>query len=295
MATHGPVTYESVEMTPQLADEWIEKYNIHNRGVRDWRVKLIVKDIENGRYLEAGENGVTFDWDGNIAAGQHTLYAVRQAGRTVRMRVTRNVDPAVRDVLNDSLKERLADRLAANNVRGSGLAEAILRKALFYEKVALDSPNHTGGLVGFGNQKFSKGDLMNEWIRYAQPITATIEATTEWDSKNIWPGNRGTMHFLWWLLVWRTGCNPERVREFYDRVCYGSQDPNEKILFNRLKVKFREYPATEHQLYFLLKAWRSWVTGENLTILQAPRDSINPATHKMVLTNKHYPKPYKVR
>ena len=290
-----PVTYESIEMTPELAAEWIEKYNVHNRNLRDWHVKRIQRSIERGRYLEGGENGITFDWDGNLAGGQHTLYAVKAANRTVRMRLTRNVDPAVRDVLNDNLKERLSDRLAANNIRNSVTAEALLRKALFYETVAAASPQHIGGLIGFIHGKYAKGDLMDDWVAYAQPIVSTLEATGEWDNKNIWPGNRGAMHFFWWLLVWRTGCNPTTVKEFYDRVSYGSQDPQERDLFIQLKNRFEKFPTADYQVFWLIKAWNAWARNDMKTILQAPRDSINPMTGKMVLKNINFPKPYKAR
>lgn len=296
MATdHGPVTYESIEMTPELADEWIEKYNVHNRKSRDYHVRRIQRAIERGRYLEGGENGVTFDWDGNIAGGQHTLLAVRAAGRTVRMRLTKNVDPAVRDVLNDGLKEHLADRLTANNVRNSKTAEAVLRKALFYENIATTSPTHTGGLIGSGNAKYAKGDLMDEWVAYAEPIIGTLEATGEWDNKNIWPGNRGAMHFMWWLLVWRTKNNPEKVKEFFNRVAYGSQDETERDLFIQLKNRFKKYPTADYQVYWLLKAWRAWASSDVKEVLQSPRNSINPVTGKMTLVNANFPRPYRQR
>lgn len=295
MANHPPVTYESIEMTPELAEQWIEKYNVHNRNLRTWHVQRIQKSIERGRYLEGGENGITFDWDGNIAGGQHTLYAVKAAGRTVRMRLTRNVDPAVRDVLNDNLKERFSDRLTANGVRNSTVAEGILRKALYYEIIASQSKTHTGGLIGFNRSKWAKGDLMDEWVAYAQPIIGTLEATTQWDNPSIWPGNRGAMHFFYWLLVWRTQCNPETVKEFFDRVAYGSQEPTERDLFNQLKNRFKKYPTADYQVYWLLKAWNAWARNDVKATLQSPRDSINPVTGKMTLVNHNFPKPYKAR
>lgn len=293
--TRPPVSYESIELTPEQADEWITQFNVHNRNIRDWHTKRIQKSIERGRYMEAGENGVTFDWDGNLAGGQHTLLAVRASGRTVRLRLTRNVDPSVRDVLNDNLKERLSDRLATNGVRNSNTAEGLLRKALFYETVAANSPAHIGGLIGFIHGKYAKGDLMDEWVAYAQPIISTLEATTEWDNRNIWPGNRGAMHFFWWLLVWRTGCNPARVREFYERVSYGLQDPGERDLFIQLKNRFGRFPTADYQVYWLLKAWNAWAKNDVKAVLQSPRDSINPVTGKMVLTNANFPKPYRAR
>lgn len=284
---HPPVTHESVDITPDLAAKWVEAYNIHNRDPRDWRVRMLARDMDAGRFPENGENGVTFDWDNNIAGGQHTLLAIIRSGRTVRLRVTRNVDPASRDTMNDALKERLADRLKVAGVRNTTTAESMLRRVVYY--------NAHRGLTGQTNAKFSKADLMNEWPKYAQPIVDTIATCNPYDNGSIWPGNRGAMHFSYYLLRWYAKSSPDAVKEFFELICYGSQEADEKVLFNRLRVKFREYKDANTQVFWILKAWNAWAKGEKLTVLQAPRDSIDAGTHRMVLANKHYPKIYRAR
>lgn len=139
-------TYEDI--TPELAAKWLEDFNHHNRPISERRLRPMIDDMLNGRWKVNAEAGITFDWNGDIAGGQHTLTAVARSGVTIRTRVSRGVDPASRATMNDAHKQRFAHDLALAGVaRNTVMEEALLRKVVFWNKVA-SAHKGIGGLAG---------------------------------------------------------------------------------------------------------------------------------------------------
>lgn len=276
-----------------MAAKWLEDFNRHNRPIFDWHWRDLAEDMKDQRFIDTGENGVRFDWDGYICGGQHTLTAIKNSGVTVRLAVTRNVDPAGRGVMNDSLKQRFSHDLATMGVgKNRQQLEALARVALLWDRTALVHKG-IGGLATFRTTgKFTRSTLINEWPKYAATTIDTMNNTGQWNSSETWPGNRGAMQFTYWVLVHRIGCNPAAVSDFFDKICFGSSE-EDRMLFLKLRQKFKDNQDKHVQVYWLLKVWNSYNKGEKLTKLQAPRDSIDDRG-KMVLRDP-FPRPLKVR
>jgi hypothetical protein len=279
-------SYEDI--TPELAAKWLEDFNHHNRPVSEHRLRPMIDDMLNGRWMRNGEAGITFDWNGDIAGGQHTLTAVVRSGVTIRCRITRGVDPSARATMNDAYKQRFAHDLALAGVRrNTVMDEALLRKVIFWNGIGAANKG-VGGLAGFrSGARLSRATLTAEWPKYAAEIIDTMDKVAGYNSTEVWPGNRGAMVFMYWLLAHRTGCNPVAVTEYFDRVVYGTNDEEDRILFSKLRKKLDSNPDASVQVYWLLRTWNAWVKGEKLTKLQAPKGSSDQVTGKMVL-----PDPY---
>ena len=263
------VAHTTETITPELAQKYLDQNKL-NRKIKEWRVKLLIADILNGEYLENGEGGVTFDWNGNIAAGQHTLTAVIRAGKPITCRVTRGVDPAARATMNDSLHQQFSDDLTVAGVHNAAAAEALLRKIIVWEAVAKANKGQ-GGLMGWRGNRVSRSQLASEWPTYAAGITGTINNAKTW--RDLWGGlgNRGAMHMFWWILTEKHGYNTGDVEEFFSRCVYGSQDETDRVLFNKLRVKLSLTPDAPQQVFWLMNAWNKWAAGESVTKLQEPK------------------------
>ena len=74
-------TIETVDITPDIAREWLEKRPPHQRRVTFATVQRMARRMQEGtwRYLT---NPFQFDWDGHLIDGQHRLLAVAQSGIT---------------------------------------------------------------------------------------------------------------------------------------------------------------------------------------------------------------------
>lgn len=277
------VTYASELVTPEQARKWL-KQNKHNRDVKEWRVRLLERDIRDGNFVENGEVGVTFDWNNHIAGGQHTLHAIDRAGKPVRMRVTRGVAPTARDTMNDTLKQRFYDTLTTQGVPHATYAEPMLRKVCVWEAVAAQHKG-CGGLSTWRNNHMSRAHLVAEWPRYAAGIIASLTEAQKWYDP--WPaeGNRGALQFMHWLLTEKHGMDRATVGRFLDRIAFGSEDPKERQLLLRLRKKFADNHNAEFQVYWMCRFWNHWteylVKGKAPSKLQGPRGGITDPYPKL--------------
>lgn len=264
------VVHATEVITPELARRYLDRNRL-NRPVKEWRIRLLAQDMSNGNFPENGENGVTFDWNGNIAGGQHTLLAIARSGVTLPLRVTRNVDPNARSTMNDSLKQRFSDDLTVAGVVSAVQAEPLLRKVVIWESVARRHKGQ-GGLAEWRNARMSRAALASEWPGYAAGITATLTETRKYHET--FPGNRGAMHLIWWVLREKHGFPEASVEAFFSRICYGSQE-GDMTLFSKLRMRLARDKTAESQVFWVLRTWNAWVMGENLSRLQEPKGGIS--------------------
>lgn len=80
---------ETVTVTPKLAEQWLNG-NTHNRALRDPHVAFLASEITGGRWKENGET-IKFAPDKQLIDGQHRLFAVIEAGKSIRALVAWNV------------------------------------------------------------------------------------------------------------------------------------------------------------------------------------------------------------
>jgi hypothetical protein len=282
--THPQVTHVTETITPELAQKYLDMNRL-NRPIREWRLKLLISDMEKGRYVENGEGGITFDWNGDIAAGQHTLTAVVRSGVTITCRVTRGVDPAWRSTMNDSMHQQFRDDLHIAGVADSSAAEALIRKVIVWEATAKANKGQ-GGLMTWRGNRISRSALTSEWPTYAAGITATIADTKTW--RELWGGvgNRGAMQMFRWILTEKHAFPRDKVEDFFSRCVYGSQDEADRVLFQKLRIKLAANPNTPQQVFWLIRAWNAWVNQENMSKLQEPKGGLADPFPKLRRPNR---------
>lgn len=100
-------TYESVEVGPPLAQEYLKR-NISNRAVRYGTVVAYTKAMTMGRWIANGPP-ITFDTNGNLIDGQHRLLAIIKSGITIRMMVCRYAPPESAKVIDTGMIKRMGD------------------------------------------------------------------------------------------------------------------------------------------------------------------------------------------
>lgn len=270
--TQPEVTTTHEWVTPEHAQKMLDDNKL-NRPTREWHIKQLLTDMNAGRWEENGEAGVTFDTNGDIAGGQHTLIALTRSGKTLRLRITRGVKPGARSTMNDSLHQQFSDDLGVAGVTNAAASEALLRKIVVWERIAKTNKG-AGGLMGWKKNRLSRSYLAGEWPTYAVGITNTIQNSMSW--RDPWGdvGNRGAMQMFWWIATEKHAYPQTIVEEFFNRVVYGSQNPDDKILFQKLRVKLHDDLYAPKQIWWLIRVWNAWVDNEKLTKLQGPAGAI---------------------
>ena len=77
-------------ITPQMAQEILEKHNPRNRTVSEGTVQSYATDMKNGRWTVTHQ-GLAFDVNGNLLDGQHRLWACLFSGVPIEFNVTRDL------------------------------------------------------------------------------------------------------------------------------------------------------------------------------------------------------------
>lgn len=94
-----PYSKKLVEITPELAQEWVDELNKTNyrkpawTKVREFAELMSKPKGDPARWDEEHPDGIQKDWFGNIGNGQHRLLAIIMAGVPVKMWVEEGIDP----------------------------------------------------------------------------------------------------------------------------------------------------------------------------------------------------------
>ncbi len=85
------ITLENVSV--QKAEDWLNKFNKTNRSLRQGVVEQYAADMKAGKWTQCVDPIVFYD-DGELADGQHRLYAVIESDMTQTFSVMRGLDRA---------------------------------------------------------------------------------------------------------------------------------------------------------------------------------------------------------
>ena len=101
---------KQVTVTPDMAKNWLAKYNKRNRSVRDTAVENYAEDMKAGRWRFTHQ-GIAFYTDGCIADGQHRLMAVVKANVPVKFLVTNGLPVETGAILDQHARRQLHDAM----------------------------------------------------------------------------------------------------------------------------------------------------------------------------------------
>lgn len=113
----------STLITPALAEEWLNA-NKTNRKLRDGLVEEYAGDMRAGRWTECPEP-ISFYADGDLADGQHRLWAICESGKAQTFFVVRGLSRAAGLNLNTGLGRTLVDNARISGVE-TGLSSTLV-------------------------------------------------------------------------------------------------------------------------------------------------------------------------
>lgn len=252
------VTYETVEVTPELAAEWLAK-NTHNRNIRQRQVTAYARDMAQGMWRMTGEP-VKFAHDGTLLDGQHRLMAVLRADVPVRFAVARGLDLESQDNMDSGIKRQFGDVLHLKGYKLGHLLAATARLGLFIEtsgseSTTVDPAYSNAELDGYLlanepdiTEAVARAQTLARWIDLAPSVLAyTIMATARQD--------------------------PDQSATFFESLANnetaGRGDPRNTLL-QRLSVARRTGTSIPKvtQYQFVMRAWQAWNKGAELKLLR---------------------------
>ncbi len=84
------ITIKKVDVTPQMANQWLNEHNTHNRPLYERTIDVYALDMKR-KFWTLNHQGICFDEEGTLLDGQHRLAAVIRSGKTIPMYVFRGM------------------------------------------------------------------------------------------------------------------------------------------------------------------------------------------------------------
>jgi hypothetical protein len=102
---------EKVNVTPAMAQEWLDLSNLSNRSISQHTVNKYSSDMKAGNWRDIHQNVIAFYDGGILADGQHRLSAVVRAGVEVEMFVATGLSKTDGSVIDQGRARSVSDAL----------------------------------------------------------------------------------------------------------------------------------------------------------------------------------------
>jgi len=181
--------FEMVEVTPELAEEWLKKVNIQ-RKLSVTSVEAYARDMAAGRWSEDA-TAICFNEEGDLVNGQHRLNAIIRAKVTITFLVM--YDASLEAILRmDSGRPRtVADQLHIFGITNATDIGAVSRAVLMYD--AFPQYVWTGNMV-----TMSRSEVADYALIHAPQLQAAVKSARSLRDRA--PGANktamGSLHFI---------------------------------------------------------------------------------------------------
>ena len=265
------ITMEIVELTPELAKEFLDRLPERQRNMSHPTVDQYASDMLEGEWYFLGDP-IRFDPEGWLIDGQHRCTSVVESGKPVPAMVLRGLPSDRMRVLDTGRKRTFADALRIEGYSNHTNLSAITTRIWHWEH---------------GNFAY-KGVPMVQNALYAQTtpthaqLWATFEAhpnlpetTTHAQRLYRYTSNvpASVTGFAWWLL----GKSDLNKREaFFHELVQGSTQNSPEYPINVLRrvvtrrMSPNERPEGWVWLAYYIKAWNAWYNEQSISLLRMP-------------------------
>jgi hypothetical protein len=149
------VKIKRVEISPEIAAEYLKKNFSDNRNVRNATVELYASDMTLGQWSDTGET-IKFDEYGNLIDGQHRLLAVIKSGKTISFHIASGIEAKATVNVDIGIRRTAADALKVTGLQENLQAKGTLAKRILLHEAGaatLTSTIVSGGKALSGSRK----------------------------------------------------------------------------------------------------------------------------------------------
>ncbi len=260
------LSQQVVQVTPQMAKEWLERANSHgfNRRLKRRAVERYAADMQAGRWQLNGEPiifGDAGEGDVLLLDGQHRLHAVVRAGVTVPMSITRGVDVDAFLTIDSGVVRGPGDVMSILGERDPQALSTALACIANYRRHG--TPFHGSGPT--------KTEL--EALLQSQPkIRDSVRVARANRTRLLSPAVVAFAHFVFSKDDRR---DEEQATAFVELLGVGTglEDGHPVLL---LRQRLIDQRGATHKLdrravvYLLFRAWNGFRRGERLRLLKVP-------------------------
>lgn len=268
------LTFEIVNLTPQLAKEYLEHLPQRQRQLSDRTVDRYAADLLSDQFPFTGDS-IKFDVDGNLIDGQHRCNAVVAAEVPTPMLVIRGLAPDMIKFFDGGRARRFSDDLRIQGYANHMMLSAITNRVWHWEH----------GNYGYTEVPFVANPLYANTTPTRAMLWHTLENHPELPEV-VTHANRlyrytrnapASVTGLVWLLLGQVDVDA-REKFFYELIEGPAQNGPEYPINVLRKALTRQLSVNEDRpghvwLAYYIKAYNAWAEGRSLSYLRMPTPS----------------------
>lgn len=132
MSTRKVPSSSMVTVTPEMAKNWLDTVNTHNRTVRDTTIQTYARDMEHGNWLQTGEP-IKFSVKGVLLDGQQRLAAMVRSNVTLELFAVWDLSLEAQAFMDTGRKRTAANMLELAGEKDSAVLASAAKLALGVE------------------------------------------------------------------------------------------------------------------------------------------------------------------
>lgn len=265
------IEFEVVELTPELAEEYLTKLPERQRKLSERTVNRYASDLLEGEFPFTGDP-IRFNVDGELIDGQHRCTAVVAAGQAVPVLVIRGLGQEMIRFFDGGRTRKFADDLKIHGYPNHANLAALCVRVWHW----------THGNYGYMGVPYVRNPIYADTAPTRAQLWATL-SEFEGLANCVTHGQRlhhlmpnapvSVFSFVWWLL----GSHDIDAREkFFHELTEGSEvnGANYPINVLRRALTRRRGPAEDRAghiwIAYIIKAYNAWAEGRSISYLRMP-------------------------
>lgn len=265
------ITMEIVELTPELAKEYLERLPERQRNMSERTVDGYASDMLEGEWYFIGDP-IRFDPDGWLIDGQHRCTAVIESDRVEPVLVIRGLPADRIRVVDTGRKRTFADALRIEGYPNHMNLAAITTRVWHWEHgnfgyKSVPMVQH----ALYANTNPTHAQLWSTLREHPQLVEVTTHAQRIYRYTPNVPAS--VTGFAWWVLG---KADTDKREAFFHELVQGSAKNNPEYPLNVLKrvvtrrMTAHEKPDSWVWLAYYIKAWNAWYNDQSISYLRMP-------------------------
>jgi hypothetical protein len=263
----APETQTKFLITPEIAEDWLERYNLDNyRPLYDVTARQYARDMVGERWIYTSDAIKFINRDGNVILGdgQTRLEAIVLSGMSQEIDVVTDLNPDAVNYMDIGRKRSMSNILANNGYKSTNLLQSIKRLEIDVITV------RKGGPAQGRNATFPE---IKEMIDGDEDIQWAVESVRNIPVKIL---NRTVAGYCY--LTFHK-IDPDDAAVFFTKITDPANLPEDSPLLKLHKrltngswyTKGRQHRL--QQVITLIRAWNAWREGPSTRVTLTPLPS----------------------
>jgi len=255
----------------------------NQRNLTDSHMLHLAQQMKNGQWKMNGES-IIFDWDGNIADGQHRLHSVIRSGVDCDFVVVRGIDPSCFPTIDRGKPRSNGNIFAINGIANFNVAASATMGVLNYRRaLAVRVFKDNKAIKEFGSLNTSirpsSTDLLTEYEKHTSQYECAIKIALDCRQKAapscvatvaglaLIDGKMGEDYVTQFWKAFKSGANLQEKSPILKLIDRLSKDADSKTKLSQ-----------NHRILLMAKAWNFYAAEKPCGVLRLESDDAFPIT-----------------